>query len=199
MANWIDVVAFVSVAFFAFWGIQRGVMKTLLDIFGVLLAIFFAGQIYRYLSYTIMPFLRAQDQAVYAVTFIIFWIIAFVVLEVIIANIVKLMRISFIGVVEALGGGLLGLIQGILVVGIAIQLTLMLPFSAGIKEVFYSSFSKRISVPTLTRSYSSVFGMFPRIDFFIQQKVVPVIPSKDNVPPIPSRPTVPQKMEKLNL
>ena len=72
MANWVDVVAFVSVAFFVFWGIQRGVMKTLLDIFAVLIAILFAGQSYRFLSYTIMPFLKAQDLAIYAITFIIF-------------------------------------------------------------------------------------------------------------------------------
>jgi len=182
MANWIDVFAFVAVACFTFWGLQKGVMKSLLDVFAVLIAIFFAGQLYRYLSYTIMPFLKAQDPSVYAITFIIFWIIAFCVLELLVGYIMKLVHVSFIGTVENFGGALLGLIQGILVVGIAIQLFMMLPLSSGTKEIFSGSMSKKISVPTLTRSYSSIFGMFPRIDFFIQQKVLPAMPEGGKVP-----------------
>jgi membrane protein required for colicin V production len=194
MANWIDVFAVVAIAFFVFYGIQRGVMKSLLDIFAVLVAIFFAGQMYRYLSYTIMPFLKAQDASVYAIMFSIFWIISFVVLELVVANIIKLMKVTFIGTVENLGGALLGLIQGILVIGVLIQLCLMLPLSTDVRGVFAGSMSKRMSVPTLVKSYSSIFGMFPKIDFFIQQKVQPVIPSKDNIPPIPARPTTPPRL-----
>lgn len=198
MANWIDVIAVIAVAFFVFYGIQKGVMKTFLDVFAVLLAVFFAGQLYRVLSTTIMPFLKVQDQSVYAVTFIIFWIIAFALLELFVGFIIKLVHVSFIGYVESLGGALLGLIQGILIAGIAIQLSLMLPLSSDVKNIFSSSFSKRISVPTLTKSYSSIFSMFPKIDLFIQENVLPVMPSKDNVPQVPSKPSIPPK-EKLNL
>jgi len=195
MANWVDVFAVVTVAFFVFWGIQRGVMKSLLDIFAVLLAIFFAGQAYRGLSITIMPFLKAQDTSVYAITFIIFWILSFALLEFIVANLIRIIKVTFMGSVEALGGALLGLIQGILVVGVAIQLCLMLPLSTGSKSLFSASVSKRISVPTLTKSYSSIFSMFPRIDFFVQQRVVPAMPSKDKPPPPPPKiPTVRPKL-----
>jgi uncharacterized membrane protein required for colicin V production len=191
MANWIDVVAVISVVAFVFYGVQRGVMKTFLDIFAVLLAIFFSGQMYRTLSTSIMPFLKVQDTAVYAVTFIIFWVISFAILELFVGYIMKLVKVSFIGVVESLGGALLGLMQGILIVGIAIQICLMLPFSAGIKDIFSTSVSKKISVPTLTKSYLSIFGMFPKIDFVqqqiqrIQEEVIPAIPSKENVSPKP--------------
>jgi len=195
MANWVDVFAVIAVAFFVFWGMQRGIMRTLLDVFAVLLAILFAGQLYRALSFTIMPFLKAQDKAVYSITFIVFWIIGFMVLELFVSYLIRLVKVTFIGMVEFLGGGLLGLIQGILIVGITIQLSLMLPLSYSTKNIYYSSISKGISVPTLTKSYSAVFGMFPRIDFFIQQRVLPAIPEKDKVP------TVPQKVptDKLKL
>jgi len=196
VANWIDVISVIAVAFFVFWGIQRGVMKTLLDIFAVLLGIFFSGQLYRSLSSSIMPFLKMQDPSVYAVTFIIFWVIAFAVLELLAGYIMKLVRVSFIGIVEGSGGALLGLIQGILIAGIAIQLSMMLPLSSAIKSYFNTSMSKKISVPTLTKSYSSIFGMFPRIDLFIQQKVIPTIPEKDKIPQIP---TSPKPYEKLKL
>jgi uncharacterized membrane protein required for colicin V production len=194
MANWIDVLAVIAVAFFVFYGIQKGVMKTCLDVFAVLLAVFFAGQLYRVLSTTIMPFLKVQDASVYAITFIIFWIIGFAIMELFAGFIMKLIHISFIGYVETLGGGLLGLIQGILIAGITIQLCLMLPLSGEIKGLFSSSFSKKVSVPTLTKSYSSIFSMFPKIDLFIQEKVLPVMPSKDNIPQVPSQPKVPEKL-----
>ncbi len=195
MANWIDVIAVIAVAAFVFYGIQRGVMKSFLDILAVLLAIFCSGQLYRTLSASIMPFLKVQDTAVYAVTFIIFWVIAFAVLELFVGYLMKLVRLSFIGIVESLGGALLGLMQGILVVGIAIQICLMLPLSSGVKDIFATSVSKKISVPTLTKSYLSIFGMFPKIDFVqqriqvIQEKVIPAMPSKENVTPAPKAKT----------
>ncbi len=136
MANWVDVIAVIIVAGFIFSGIQRGIMKTFLDILAVLIAIFFSGQLYRSLTNTIMPFLKAQDPTIYAITFTIFWIIAFMVLELFVGYIMKLVKISFIGAVESLGGLLLGLLQGVLVAGIAIQICLMLPLSAGTKDIF---------------------------------------------------------------
>lgn len=189
MANWIDVIAVIGLAFFVFYGIQRGVMRTFLDIFAVLLAIFSSGQLYRFLSASIMPFLKAQDVSVYAITFIIFWFISFAVLELFVGYIMKLVRVSFIGIVESLGGALLGLIQGILIVGVAIQLCLMLPLSSGVKDIFGSSMSKKVSVPTLTKSYSSIFSMFPKIRFFMEERVTPAIPTKDNVPAVPKAKT----------
>lgn len=93
--------------------------------------------------------------------------------------------------VESLGGALLGLVQGILIVGIAIQLCLMFPLSPGLKEMFSSSTSKKISVPTLTKSYLSIFGMFPRVEFVqqkiqvLQEQVVPAIPSQENIQAVP--------------
>jgi uncharacterized membrane protein required for colicin V production len=184
MANWVDVIAVIAVSAFVFYGVQRGVMKTFLDIFAVLLAIFFSGQIYRSLSTSIMPFLKVQDTTVYAITFVIFWVIAFAMLELLVGYIMKLVKISFIGVIESMGGALLGLMQGILI-------CLMLPLTTGMKNIFFSSTSKTISVPTLTKSYLSIFGMFPKIDFVqqriqkIQDQVIPSIPSKENVLPVP--------------
>jgi uncharacterized membrane protein required for colicin V production len=191
MANWVDVVAVIIVAGFIFSGIQRGIMKTFLDVLAVLIAIFFSGQLYRSLTNSIMPFLKAQDPTIYAITFIIFWIISFLVLELFVGYIMKLVKISFIGAVESLGGILLGLLQGVLIAGIAIQICLMLPLSTGTKDIFTDSISKKIAIPTLSKSYLSIFGMFPKIDFIqqnlqrIQEQVVPAIPTKEklNQPP----------------
>lgn len=185
MANWIDVIAVIAIAFFVYNSSTRGVMRSLLDVFAVLLSIFFAGIMFKYLSSTVMPFLKATDRSVYAITFIVFWVISYVILDLIVSAIQKIVKITFMNPIESLGGALLGLIRGVLIVGLIIQLMVMLPIAGSYKDLIDVSLSKKLSLPTLKRSYASLFGMFPKIDLFIQEKVLPIIPSKDKLPTNP--------------
>ena len=182
MANWIDVIAVIAIAFFVYNSSTRGVMRSLLDVFVVLISIFLAGMLFKVLSGSIMPFLRSTDRAVYAITFTVFWIIAYVLCDLVAASINKIMKVTFMNPIEGLGGALLGLIKGILIVGLVIQLVMLLPVSPTYKDLVNLSLSKRLSLPTLQRSYSSIFGMFPQIDLFWQQKVVPSVPTKEKAP-----------------
>ena len=111
-----------------------------------------------------------------------FWIIAYFILDLAAAAINKIIKITFMNPVESLGGAVLGLIRGILIVGLILQLVLILPVQSSYKNLINSSLSKKLSLPTLRKSYSSIFGMFPQIDLFIQQKVVPSVPTKDKAP-----------------
>ncbi|MFC1767712.1 CvpA family protein [Candidatus Margulisiibacteriota bacterium] len=182
MANWIDVIAVIAIAFFVYNSSTRGVMRALLDVFVVLFSVFFAGMAFKFLAGTIMPFLRSTDRVVYAIIFLVFWIIAYVILDLIAGSLHKVMKVTFMNPVESLGGAVLGLIRGILIVGLIIQLLMILPIASNYKNLINMSLAKRLSLPTLRRSYSSVFGMFPQIDLFIQEKVVPAVPTKDKAP-----------------
>lgn len=182
MANWIDVIAVIAIAFFVYNSSTRGVMRSLLDVFVVLLSIFASGMIFKMLSNSIMPFLNSTDKVVYVISFIVFWIIAYVILDLVAGAIHKIMKVTFMNPIESLGGALLGLIKGILIVGLIIQITLLLPIAASNTDLINISLSKRLTLPTLRKSYSSLFGMFPKIDLFIQEKVVPAVPTKEKAP-----------------
>jgi len=182
VANWIDVIAVIAIAFFVYNSSTRGAMRSLLDVFVVLISIFCAGIMFKFLATTIMPFLRSTDRAVYAIVFLVFWVIAFVILDLLAASLQKVIRVTFMNPVESLGGAMLGLIKGILIVGLVIQLLMMLPVATTYKDLIDMSLSKRLSLPTLRKSYSSLFGVFPQIDLFIQEKVIPVVPTKEKLP-----------------
>jgi len=178
MISWIDVFAVIFLAFFIFNGAQRGLIRTLFDIFAVLLALFAAAQIYTLLTTTIMPFLRTQQNVGYVVTFAVLWIALFLALDLLGGALQKFVKVSFIGIVESLGGAVLGLIKGILIIGIFIQLANIFPLPYEAYKGLKNSVAAKLTLPTLRQTYSTTFGMFPRIDFFLKERVIPAMPEK---------------------
>jgi len=178
MLNWLDVAVVIILAFFVFHGSQRGLVRTLLDCLAVLLAIFAASQIYKMLSTGIMPALRSPDKVPYVITFAALWLALYLALDLLISALQKFVKVSFIPVVENLLGGLLGFVKGILIVGIFIQLATLSPFPVDLSNTIDASAAKRLTLPTLRQTYTSVFGMFPKIDFFIEKQIIPAIPKK---------------------
>lgn len=178
MLSWIDVFAIIFLAFFTYQGAQRGVVRILMDIFAVLLAIFASSQLYRLLTSTIMPFMKTSDKAGYVITFAILFIAFILALDLLAGVIQKLVKVTFHGVVETLGGGVLGFVKGVLIIGVVIQLLNLNPFHSQIRESVERSLSKKLALPTVRQTYSSSFGMFPKIDFFIQEKIIPATPKE---------------------
>jgi membrane protein required for colicin V production len=185
MLSWIDVFAVIFLAFFAYQGAQRGVVRILMDIIAVLLAIFASSSSYAFLTSTIMPFMRTPDKAGYVITFIILFIFFVLALDMLAGIIQKLVKVTFHGMLEGLGGGVLGFMKGVLLIGVIIQLFSLYPFLPQIGDSVNNSMSKKLALPTLRKTYSSLFAMFPRIDFFIQEKVIPATPQ--DVPKGPIR------------
>jgi len=185
MLSWIDVFAVIFLAFFTYQGAQRGVVRILMDVFAVLLAIYASAHTYSFLASTFMPFIRTPDKAGYVITFVIFFLFYILALDLLAGMVQKLVRVSFIGSVETLGGGALGFVKGVFIIGVIVQLLSLYPFNDQVREAVDRSMSKKLALPTLRRTYSSIFGMFPRVDFFIQERIIPATP--DKVPDVPRR------------
>jgi uncharacterized membrane protein required for colicin V production len=173
-----DVFALIFLAFFVFQGAQRGIVRVLIDVFAVLLAIFASSTLYKLLSSSVMPFLKVGDKAGYVITFAIFFVIFMMLLDILASALQKVVNVSFHSGIETLGGSALGFIKGLLIIGVIIQLLVLYPFHPQIKDAVDRSLSKQLALPTLRQTYSSVFVMFPRIDFFIQERVIPVTPKQ---------------------
>ncbi len=178
MISWIDVFAVIFLAFFIFNGAQRGVLRSLFDLFAVLLALFASAQLYTLLTTTIMPFLRTQQNVGYVITFAVLWISLYLALDLLGAAIQKFVKVTFIGMVESLGGAFLGLIKGILIIGIFIQLANIFPLPYDAYVGVKNSWAAKLTIPTLRQTYSTTFGMFPRIDFFLKERVIPAMPKE---------------------
>jgi uncharacterized membrane protein required for colicin V production len=183
MLSWIDVFAVIFLAFFTYQGASRGLVRILMDIFAVLLAIFAASSVYHMLASTIMPFIKTSDKAGYVITFAILFVFFALALDLLAGIVQKLVKVTFHGAVETLGGGALGFVKGVFIVGVVVQLLNLNPFHGQIRESVDRSMSKRLALPTLRQTYKSIFGMFPSIDFFIQEKIIPATPKE--VPKFP--------------
>jgi len=178
MLSWIDVFAVIFLAYFVFQGAQRGVVRILLDIIAVLLSIFAASKTYMFLISTVMPFARTTDKAGYVITFSILFALFILALDLLVGALQKVVNIQFHGGIETLGGGALGFIKGVLIVGVIVQLLSLYSFYPALGEAVDRSMAKQLSLPTLRQTYSSIFGRFPAIDFFIQEKVIPATPKE---------------------
>lgn len=177
MMSWMDVFSVIFLAFFVFQGAQRGVVRTVLDIIAVLLAIFTTSTLFRMFSAS-LPFLKAGDAVGYVICFAVIFALLLLVLDILTGAIQKIVKIQFHGAIESLGGSFLGLVKGVLIVGVIIQLLILYPFMPQIKDAVDRSISKQLALPTLRQTYASTFGMFPKIDFFIQEKIIPATPSQ---------------------
>lgn len=183
MLSWIDVFAVIFIAFFVYQGAQRGIVRIVLDVIAVLLAIFASSQLIRIFTSTVMPLMRGPDKMAYVITFAVLFFILLLALDLIAGAIQKIVKVSFHGGIETLGGSLVGFIKGILIVGVIVQLLSLYPFLSQIGESVETSMAKKLALPTLRQTYSSVFGMFPKIDFFIQERVIPATPKEVPQPP----------------
>jgi|GEM_PF-1907644 len=178
MISWIDVFAVIFLAFFIFNGAQRGVLRSFYDIIAVLLALFSSAQLYTLLTTTIMPFLRTQQNVGYVITFSVLWVALYVALDILGGALYKFVKVTFIGMVESLGGALLGLVKGILIIGIFIQLANIFPLPYEAYEGLKKSVAAKLTLPTLRQTYSTTFGKLPNIDFFLRERVIPAMPKE---------------------
>ena len=183
MLSWIDVFAIIFLAFFVYQGAQRGIVRIIMDVIAVLLAIFASSTLLKIFSYTIMPFVKGPDKMAYVLTFAVLFFILLLALDLLAGTIQKIVHVSFHGGIETLGGSLVGFIKGILIIGVIIQLLTLYPFIQQIGEGVDSSMAKKLALPTLRQTYSSLFVMFPKIDFFIQDRVIPATPTQVPQPP----------------
>ena len=177
MLSWIDVFAVIFIAFFVYQGAQRGVIRIAMDVIAVLLSIFASSEIYKMISST-LTFLRGPDKMGYVVTFAVLFFILLLALDLLEGAIQKIVHISFHGGIETLAGSAIGLVKGVLIIGVIVQLLTLYPFLPQIGESVNTSMAKKLALPTLRQTYSSLFSMFPKIDFFIQEKIIPATPKE---------------------
>ncbi|MCX5726001.1 MAG: CvpA family protein [Candidatus Saganbacteria bacterium] len=177
MISWVDICAIIFLVIITYHGALRGIARTILDIIAVLLAIFASSQIYNLISVNALPILKTSGNLGYAITFAVVWIAVYLALDILLSAVQKFVKIQFLPVVERLGGGALGFVKGALITGIVIQLLLISPLPMVATGDIRGSMASKLTLPTLRETYSKAFALFPKIDFFIRERIIPSTPS----------------------
>ena len=177
MISWFDICAIIFLVIITYHGTSRGIARTILDIIAVLLAIFASAQIYNLISVNFLPILKTSGNLGYVIAFAVVWIAVYLALDILISAVQKFVKIQFLPVVEGLGGAVLGFVKGVLIAGIIVQLLMLSPISTVTMENIKGSMTSRLTLPALRETYSKAFALFPKIDFFIRERIIPSTPS----------------------
>ena len=160
MLSWLDLVALGVIIIVVARAQKEGLVKTLLDVFAIFIGVFAASYVCD--SLTTAKIIKEADLLSFGIVFIISWLISFVMIEIFLSVIQKIIKITILGGLDGIGGMIVGLFKSILLVAIMMRLVSLLPLSEPWKDWVDQSIARRWSLPVLEQSYTWFFHQLPK-------------------------------------
>ena len=154
--NGLDFFICIIVAIGLFRGVLRGLIKEIASIVGVFTGFYVALAHYGVLVPSIAPYIKRPEIANLMAFFLVF--LAVLIGVTVVAVILKyILKITHLGNVDKVFGGVLGFIKGVLVCGaVVFALTVFLP--AGRSGFLHESWL----VPAVTKSTKTIIALVPK-------------------------------------
>ncbi len=157
-----DIVIIVVVALFALSGLRSGLIKTLGSLLGTVLGVYVAGRYYTPLTDLLIGFTGWSPNFIRIVVFLLLFIISNRLIGLIFWFIDKAVgivtRLPFLSTIDKILGGIVGVIEGILVVGIAIFFITRYPPSSG----FMTKLGESRMAPKAMQAASFLWPLLPK-------------------------------------
>lgn len=172
--NWIDISISLLLAVTTVRGFLRGFIRLIFDFMALILAIFLSFQWYKELSQYLEGYLKMPQNMRLLISFVLIWVLTYAVVT-IIGNLVhKLIGEDIFSPLNFIGGGLIGLMKGLLIIWIILQLTLITPIASIFSKNLRDSQALKFISPVL-QTLQIVFktqpsGM-PNISDFFEKKI----------------------------
>ncbi len=138
--NYLDVIFIIIILFFTFSGLRKGLVKVVGGILGIFVGIYFAGLFYLQFSewlQTLTQIFGSTESNI--ISFIVVFIVVNRLFAVIIFLLDRIVRIPIINSVNKLLGGILGFIQGALIITLIITVFTNLGSFVGADNVISKS------------------------------------------------------------
>lgn len=147
--------------------IRGGLLKTAFDICAVFMSIYIGSYLAEILSGAPVNSLS------YAYFFMTFCFLAYVAMGFFIYILLKLIKISFLGMIDLIGSVVLGICKAVFILGLVIWAMQSMPLPDDINAEVKGSVFKDWTVPILAYSYNTIFSLVPKNDLFPQPKTKP--------------------------
>jgi len=127
--NWLDIIVLLILAIPTLIGLSRGLIRTVLPLFGIMLGVFLAGRFYGAMGGWLGTWLESEAQADIIGFLVVFGLTLGVVI-VISELLSKFVKLTLLGWVDRLGGALLGLVVGAFIASVILAGVTKFEFAA---------------------------------------------------------------------
>ena len=162
MISVVDIVLGIFLAYTTWKGLRRGLVRSGFDILGLVVAVLVALAWYRALAELALNFVKINPSAAYIVVFILLWLVIYAVISFFGSTLHRFVRASFFGTFDLVGGGGLGLLKGMVIISLVLQLIFLSPLVPLLGSELENSLVTRVTYPMVSAVYAWVFPMLPQ-------------------------------------
>jgi membrane protein required for colicin V production len=123
--NWVDIIILIVLAIGLFKGFGNGFVRGLFGLAAVVLGIMFAAGNYEQVAEVLLSRLAISEQWQSILAFLIIFVVTLILVNVVGKIISKALKLSALGWLDRLVGGVLGLIMSCLFIGMILMLLVM--------------------------------------------------------------------------
>lgn len=118
--SFFDLILLLLLFGFVWFGFWNGLIRTLGGILGLILSVFIAGQWYEVVALKLLPFLSDNLSLARLLSFILIFVITQFIVISLLKVINKIFSLPVLNILNRLGGAIFGLIEGGLILGLAL-------------------------------------------------------------------------------
>jgi membrane protein required for colicin V production len=174
MLSWLDLVAIGAIVVVIIRSHKEGLVKNLLDLFAIFVGVYAASYVCD--SLTAAKVLKANDYVAFSIVFTIAWLVSFILIEIFLAVVQKIIKITIMGSLDGIGGMVLGIFKALLLVAIVTRLMSLLPMASPWDVWVEQSVARQWTLPVLEQTYTWVFHQLPKTQTLF--KDLPTVPEK---------------------
>ena len=118
--SFFDLILLLLLFGFVWFGFWNGLIRTLGGILGLILSVFVAGQWYEVVALKLLPFLSDNLSLARLLSFILVFVITQFIVISLLKVINKIFSLPVLNILNRLGGAIFGLLEGGLILGLAL-------------------------------------------------------------------------------
>ena len=135
-------------------------VQTFLEIVGIYVAVYGASLFCDHLSMN--KIMNLKDPVAFALIFTFVWAATYVVFEIALTIVQKIIKITVMGQLDSIGGMIVGGFKAILILAIFLRLLNIMPLAQPWKEWVDRSVVRLYSLPVLEQSYLWLYHQLPK-------------------------------------
>jgi hypothetical protein len=141
LPSWIDITALTIAIIFVLFSLKNGLLRSLLDVAVVIFSLYLAHLLYEQISASVS--ILSQSPLAYAAIIFSGWFSSFVILEMVLSVLLRLVNVSFAVPVDKAGSVIVGVIKVLIIGGLVFKLLLLIPLPGGAAKEIDNSYARR--------------------------------------------------------